>query len=150
MATLDRVAQVPAYKVELKFHSSRPPSGMMARKICESLQLARGIATEGLEKLELTLNDPQHQNACPPALRVALQAARYHFQVDPGSPQKDQIFSVLRDTAEGLNEQLTLSDVLNEYTYDSYKVYRDGLSEDEARIDWAGDYRERMETRPVE
>ena len=58
-----------------------------------------------------------------------------YFHVDAGSPHKDQIILVMRKTANGLNDDITLSDVLNKYTYDSYKVYRDGLSEEEARLD---------------
>jgi len=112
----------------------------MVKKICESLDLARDIMDEAFTKLSYALINPKlharlqalWKDASIPDIRVAKEAALYHFLINGPSPSKEfkRIMTVIKDTRDGLkvlNGGVTLSDVLSQYGGDLYKGVREKL-----------------------
>jgi len=87
--TLDMELEVPEYDATLRYHSTRPPDKAVVKKLCESLDLAREIVEDASAKLSYALTDPglhptlqaQRQDTCVPDIKIAQQAAQYHFGV---------------------------------------------------------------------
>src|SRR6266480_3576779 len=138
--TLDMELKVPEYNAKLYYDNSRPPNEAMVKKICESLDLARDIMDEAFTKLSYALINPKlharlqalWKDASIPDIRVAKEAALYHFLINGPSPSKEfkRIMTVIKDTRDGLkvlNGGVTLSDVLSQYGGDLYKGVREKL-----------------------
>jgi hypothetical protein len=141
------------------YHSSRPPNNEAVKKICESLDLAREIVAEANVKLSYALTDPnlhaqlqeKYKDSCIPDIKVAKEAALYHFGIDAPSPDEefDQIMKVIEDTLdglEGLKGKVTLSDVLSQYRWDLYKYYVD---EEEVKEELPGKFRPKTTVRQI-
>ena len=139
--TLDMELKVPEYNAKLYYDNSRPPNEAMVKKICESLDLARDIMDEAFTKLSYALINPKlharlqalWKDASIPDIRVAKEAALYHFLINGPSPSKEfkRIMTVIKDTRDGLkvlNGGVTLSDVLSQYGGDLYKGVREKLA----------------------
>jgi len=133
--------KVPEYNAKLYYDNSRPPNEAMVKKICESLDLARDIMDEAFTKLSYALINPKlharlqalWKDASIPDIRVAKEAALYHFLINGPSPSKEfkRIMTVIKDTRDGLkalNGGVTLSDVLSQYGGDLYKGVREKLA----------------------
>src|SRR6266566_1423118 len=138
--TLDMELKVPEYNAKLYYDNSRPPNEAMVKKICESLDLARDIMDEAFTKLSYALINPKlharlqalWKDASIPDIRVAKEAALYHFLINGPSPSKEfkRIMTVIKDTRDGLkvlNGGVTLSDVLSQYGGDLYKGVREQM-----------------------
>ena len=149
------------YKTKLRYHSSRPPTEEMVKKICESLDLAGDIVDDAYTKLLYTLTDSKRHlefqksqgDTCIPDTKIAKEAARYHFGIDAPCPEEEftRIMKVIEDTLDGLeavNGDVTLSDLFGQFRWDLYN-HVNGLSWDHVQEELRGEHRREPQGLPT-
>jgi hypothetical protein len=147
MPTLDKWMRCDEDRVTLRCHSSRMPDQQLTEDIIEAVQLARRMISAAQVQIPFVIEESKKKDFKKPEYTgmypAAVQAAKYHLAAAEWHRQeRDNVSTVIKKTAFGLNADVILSDVLSYSTVDLYKVYRDKKTIDEARFSPPGGFRE--------
>jgi hypothetical protein len=118
--TLNKDIIYPELRLKLKYHKSRKPDNALVDKIGDSLELARKMTNEALVQLRYVAENRKDKNKYP----TAWAAAEYHLKLTEwDKDDRKNVCNIMEKTASGLNDRITISDVLSPSIIDLYKVY---------------------------